>query len=174
MKRSKSPVLHTPRLCLRAMTPEDAGDVVKLLTHEEVGKTYMVPGFSQPEDVHKLFRRLMELSCDDERFVCGVYREDRLIGLINDVEICEDEVELGYVIHPRQKNRGFATEVLAAAIRELFSMGYSVVKAGAFAENSASMRVMEKCGMTPTGQDEDIPYRGRIHRCINYKIRKPM
>lgn len=170
MMRDKSSVLHTPRLCLRSMTPEDEGEVAELLTHEEVGKTYMVPDFSSLEDVHKLFRRLMALSCDAGRFVYGVYREGKLIGFLNDVEVHEDAVELGYVIHPRQKNRGFATEALAAAIRELFSMGYSVVKAAAFQENPASMRVMEKCGMTPSGQDEDIPYRGRVHHCVGYSI----
>lgn len=48
-------------------------------------------------------------------------------------------------------------------------MGYTEVVAGAFSENIASRRVMEKCGMTLTEQEEDIEYRGKTHHCVYYK-----
>ena len=45
-----------------------------------------------------------------------------------------------------------------------------MVKAGAFEENLASMRVMEKSGMHRIQQEDTIEYRGKVHRCFNYEI----
>lgn len=39
-----------------------------------------------------------------------------------------------------------STEVLQKVIEIILEFGYTSVKAGAFEENRASMRVMEKCG----------------------------
>lgn len=54
----------------------------------------------------------------------------------------------------------------------LFQMGYKQVITGAFEENIASRRVMEKCGMILTESEEKIEYRGKVHRCVYYLIRK--
>ena len=167
-----TPVINTACLCLHAFSDEDAETMIALLTNSEVIKTYMVPDFRSSDEEVKLFERFKELSVSDERFVYGIYLEEKLIGFINDVEIKETEIELGYVIDPSYKNQGFATEALAAAIKELFAAGFSVVKTGAFEENAASMRVMEKCGMVRLEQEEEIRYRGKMHRCFIYEIKK--
>jgi RimJ/RimL family protein N-acetyltransferase len=54
--------------------------------------------------------------------------------------------ELGYMIHPRKMNQGFATE-LADALTEkgLRQLGYSRIVAVTDATNKASVRVLEKC-----------------------------
>lgn len=168
---SRTSVIHTKRLCLRPLADADMDDVIALLTNEEIGQTYMVPEFSCHNEAVTIFKALRRMSESSQHFVYGVSLDDKLIGFLNDVDISEREIEIGYVIHPCQKNQGFATEALAASIRELFALVYSVVKAGAFEENKASMRVMEKCGMTRTAQTEGIEYRGRLHRCIFYEAR---
>ena len=167
-----TPVINTARLCLHAFSDEDAETMIALLTNSEVIKTYMVPDFRSSAEEVKLFERFKELSGSDERFVYGIYLEEKLIGFINDVEIKETEIELGYVIDPSYKNQGFATEALAAAIKALFAAGFSVVRTGAFEENAASMRVMEKCGMTKQNYTDEIEYRGVTHTCIYYAISK--
>ena len=43
-----------------------------------------------------------------------------------------------------------------------------MVYAGAFAENPASLRVMQKAGMTLMDKTEDLEYRGKTHHCIFY------
>ncbi len=173
MLHNKAQILKTDRLCLRQLSDKDRDAAIDLFTDREVGKTYMVPDFACREDAIPLFETVKRLSCSPERFVYGICLQETLIGLINDVGIEDGRIELGYVICPGQKGKGYATEALGAAIRELFRLGFSAVKAGAFQENRASMRVMEKCGMTPTGEQEQIPYRGKVHACINYEIRKP-
>ena len=170
MLAPKQSRLITPHLSLHGIRPEDEADMVRLLTNEQVGQTYMVPEFAAPEEAVKLFNRIRLLSQDANRFVYGIYLEERLIGLLNEVDKDESSMELGYALHPDYHGNGYATEVLTAAMTELFRMGFGTVKAGAFEHNLASRRVMEKCGLTPTGKDEDITYRGQSHRCVNYAI----
>ena len=74
--------------------------------------------------------------------------------------------EIGYGILEEYRGQGYASEALEAAIEELFRMGFEFVKAGYFAENPASRRVMEKCGMHPLPEEAVIPYRGIDHRCL--------
>ena len=83
-------------------------------------------------------------------------------------------IELGYVIHPRFHGKGYMTQALKAAIEELFSDGYREVITGAFEENRASIRVMEKAGMILQGKTEEIEYRGKTHNCIYYHMEKSL
>ena len=64
------------------------------------------------------------------------------------------------------------TRALKLAITELFSLGYREVITGAFDENGASIRVMEKAGMVKLDKIDEIDYRGKLHKCVYYhKIR---
>ena len=94
------------------------------------------------------------------------------MGFLNEVEKGNGEIELGLVIDPACKNRGYGTEALGAAMEELLCMGHRVVKTGAFAENAPSIRVMEKCGMTRLPQTEEVEYRGQRHCCVWFEKRK--
>ena len=170
MIKGKLPLIGTSRLQLRALLRADADAAIEILTDREVTRTYMVPDFASRVEAHKLFLRLLQLSREEARFVYGIYLEDTLIGLINEVDKSDTQIELGYVIHPRWKNRGFGTEALTAAIQALFAMGYKTVLAGAFEENAESIRVMEKSGMTLTSREEDLEYRGKRHRCVYYAV----
>lgn len=168
----KAPLVKTPRLTLRPFRDTDMDAVIELVCSREIAKTFMLPELDSREQAEQLFRTLQRLSQDEGHFVYGVCLDDRPIGLLNDVAIENTSIELGYCIHPLQKNQGFATEVLAAAIRELFRMDYCQIRAGFFEENTASRRVMEKCGMQPCGHTETIEYRGVSHRCIYYSIHR--
>ena len=165
----KSAKIQTEHLLLKPYEDSDLEDMVFLLCNDEIKKTFMIPDFAATEDAVKMFYRLKDLSYSDEHFEYGVYLEERLIGFINDVEIDGDTIELGYVIRPDMKGRGYATEVLSAAIKELFRIGYKAVRAGLFEENTASRRVMEKCGMSRIDKTDDIEYRGKNHHCIYFE-----
>ena len=159
----------TERLCLHAIEDKDLEAMLALFTDAEVYKTFMLPDFKCYEEQVKLFERLKTLSNQAGRFVYGIYLHGELIGFLNDVEIAGEEIELGYVISPKHKNKGYATEVLTAMMELLFTEGFTMVKAGAFEKNTASMRVMEKSGMTRIAKQDEITYRGKIHRCIYYE-----
>lgn len=73
-------------------------------------------------------------------------------------------------MHPNYWNKGYATEALKVAIKELFRIGYKTVVAGHFVENLASGKVMQKSGMVRINRQEVIEYQGVKHPCIYYAI----
>ena len=168
MRFKNTSIIKTDRLSLHSIRDCDRDSLIELLKNEEIGKTFMVPDFKSKEQEDRMFDHFKRLSDSDERFVYGIYLEGKLIGFINDVDITDSSVELGYVIHPSHSGKGYMTEALKAAISEIFESGFNAVKAGAFEGNRASMRVMEKSGMILSGEEESVEYRGKTHRCICY------
>ena len=153
---------------LASLRAADLETMLDILTNDCVKQTYMLPDFPSREDAVPLFQRLVYLSGDSRRFVRGIYADETLVGFLNDVEIENGAIELGYVIHPRFQGNGYATEALGIAIGELFRLGFQAVITGAFRQNAASIRVMEKNGMTRTEKTEPIDYRGKTHICVYY------
>lgn len=158
-------------LKLRAFLPTDQADILETVTSTKVNQTYMLPDFEKMDDAIPLFERLSKLSQDSSRFVRCIVVDGRAVGFLNDVEIKDGSIELGYVIHPECHNRGYMTQALKAAIEELFTLNYQRVVCGAFEGNKASQRVMEKAGMTKIDFTEIIEYRGTQHLCVYYEKR---
>ena len=169
----KQEMLQTGRLILKGFDERDREAMVDLFFREEIKRTYMLPDFESREQAGKLFERMMVLSRSEDRFVYGIYWGQTLVGFVNDCEIKEDSIEIGYVIVPEYQGRGFATEAVQTCIKELFRMGFRHVIAGFFQENPASCRVMQKCGMRKLEQEEDMEYRGVLHHCLYYGVDRP-
>ena len=157
---------------LRAFQESDWTRAAMLLTSPEVAKTYMLPDFESVEKARPLFDRLMALSGDEVRYVRAMEADGVFVGFLNDVEREEDWVEMGYAVCPDAWGRGHATAALKLAIADLFGQGFRRVVAGAFVGNGASLRVMEKAGMTPIDQTDEIEYRGKIHKCVYRAMEK--
>lgn len=168
----KQPILQTQRLTLKAYEDSDAAAMVDILCNAEIKKTFMIPDFASRQQAEALFYRLKEFSRSDDRFEYGIYLQGTLIGFLNDCDMEGDTIEVGYVIHPDYQGKGYATEALRAAIKELFRMGYCHVTAGFFEENPASGRVMEKCGMHKLPLEKDEEYQGSLHHTLYYGIDK--
>lgn len=162
----------TNRLEIKPISPDDKEAVLDLLTSETVGRTYMLPDYRSRREAEPLFQRLVALSADESRYVAGVYLDGQFIGMMNDTEIKGKQVEMGYAYLPDYYNRGYATEAFRGAISYLLNHGFETVVAGAFAENPASLRVMEKCGMTRQAYIDTLDYRGVTHTCIYYAVTK--
>ena len=154
------------------MTLDDKEAILDLLTNKTVGKTYMLPEYQNREEAEPLFRLLVELSTADDRYVAGIYLGGAFIGMMNETEIQDTKIEMGYAFLPDFYNHGYATESFKGAIEWLFAHGFETVVAGAFSENAASIRVMEKCGMVRQPQTDEIDYRGVTHTCVYYAIDK--
>ena len=163
---------ETSRLTVGPITQKDKEAVLDLLTSEIVGRTYMLPPFQNRQEAEPLFQRLMDLSEDESRFVAGIFLNGQFIGMMNDVERKDVQVEMGYAYLPAYYNRGYATEAFQGAISYLLNHGFETVVAGAFEMNPASLRVMEKCGMIKQDYTDEIEYRGATHTCIYYAISK--
>lgn len=167
-----SNIIKTQRLEIR---PYEGSDIIllsKLLANSEIAKTFMLPSYDTAKGYEALARKLFSYSHSDERFERGIYLDNVLIGFVNDVRIEEDVIEMGYVIAPEYKGNGYATEMFNAVISTLFSMGYKKIVTGAFEENIASIRVMQKCKMIKTNFTDYIEYHGAKKRCVYYEISK--
>ena len=165
-------MIHTKRLTLKPMEDYDQADMLKILTDNQIKKTYMLPDYDSEEQVINLFKRIQAYTEKEDRIDCGVYLEDKIIGFANTVEIKDQTIEIGYVIYPTYWNQGYATEMLTALIQKLFEMGFAEVLTGAFEENIASQRVMQKSGMTLLDMQDEIEYRGKVHKCVYYSAKK--
>ena len=92
------------------------------------------------------------------------------MGFVNDCGMEDNEIEIGYVIHPDYQGHGYATEAVRAILSEPREMGFHKVSAGHFAENTASRCVMEKCGMQRSKVTTEEEYRGKHYVCYYYEI----
>lgn len=65
-------------------------------------------------------------------------------------------VEIGYGIVPAYHRRGYATEAVGAVVAWAFASGrVCLIRAHTVATNTASTRVLAKCGFAPVGEVED-------------------
>lgn len=162
----------TKRLEVKPISTGDREAMIDLLSDDLVKQTYMVPDFPSRKDAAKLFERLKALSLDESRYVAGIYLDQAFIGILNETEVSGSSIELGYAILPQFHNHGYGTEALAGAIAYLFAQGFEEIVAGAFEENPASIRIMVKNGMLKLDHQDEITYRGKVHRCVYYSVRK--
>ena len=160
----------TSRLIIKSFEEKNRRTLEELLLNDEIKKTYMIPDFNSKEELDKTITKLFDLSYSKDHFVRGIYLLDKLIGFVNDVDMGEDYIELGYVIHPLFHNKGYATEMLKDVIEELLKT-YQKVIAAAFSNNLASIKVMQKCGMEKIAREEYILYHGINHHCVYYQTK---
>ena len=158
---------------LRPFEVSDRNRIMEILTSPKVNKTYMLPDFQDWADAFPLFMRLHDMSQNEKLYVRAIVTEEGPVGFLNHTEILGNRIELGYAIHPDFQGKGIMSAALLLAIDELFSLGYEEVTAGAFSTNTASIRVMEKSGMTKMDKYEEIEYRGIRHSCVYYSRKKP-
>lgn len=165
-------IIRTKRLVLRPLEDRDRAEMISLLMDSRIKQGYMLPDYAAEEDAALMFERLKTLSQKEEFVLVGIFDDKGLAGFANRVSEENGCIELGYVIAPECWNRGYCTEAVTSLIDALFSAGFSEVAAGAFEHNIASMRVMEKSGMTRLDKTENIEYRGQTRRVICYSIQK--
>ena len=164
--QSVVPTWYSRPVSLRPVAEEDREMFVELLTDEVVGRTYMVPDNIDGPLAEKIFLRNLERAADPSRYVRGIWSGETAVGVIHDVVSENGTVELGWALISGHHGKGYCTEAVRLAIMELRDLGYKTVTAGAFIENPASLRVMEKNGMKPITFEEIIPYKGKDHLCV--------
>ena len=163
--------ISTERLTLDAITDKDFESLIAILKDDTVSKTYMVPSLKTPEDEKRIFSALSDLSRRSDRYVYGIFLREKLIGIVNDTEIEGKVIELGYAISPEFFGKGYMTEALKGLIKHLFFRGFKQILCGAFEDNAASIRVMQKCGMRKIRKTEDLVYRNEKHLCVFYSVK---
>lgn len=137
--------LLAPRLSLRAPLARDASRISELTSDWEVARmTSRIPHPNPPAEA----RRFVDAVRDEGRAVFGIETAaDGLIGMTG-----FEDGALGYWLGRPWHGRGYATEAASALLVHVFgALGANVVEAGVFADNPASLRVLQKLGFRETG-----------------------
>ncbi len=147
--------LNTPRLIGTPAGPDDFADIRRLHTDPRVMATLSADGKIFTEEQSRAF---LERSADhwkSHSFGLWMFRdrsEDDFVGYggIQRAEVeGRDEIELAYAITSDHWNKGFATEISIAALKQGFDAMYlDRIVAFTLPHNKASRGVMENCGFT--------------------------
>ena len=163
-------MIKTQRLIIQPYNDNDEFDMIDLLTNKTIKESYIIPDFKTIDESRDYFKKLQTYSNSTLHYERGIYYNRQLIGFVNDVDIMDEIIEIGYVIHPKYHNQGFASEALNAIIDDLFHQGYHKIICCAFETNIPSFRVMEKCGMSRIDKTMVIEYQNMRQKCLYYSI----
>ena len=146
----KLPVLTTDRLILREVTMNDAEAMFKYSSNDNVSRYLLWETHQTLEDTKALIEMAMESYEMRDFYHWGIEYNGQLIGTIDYVGLNDYSGmgEIGYVLSEDYWNKGFVTEAAKRIIDFGFDeLGLVRIQARCIAENVASSRVMEKCGM---------------------------
>jgi RimJ/RimL family protein N-acetyltransferase len=158
------PVLETPRLSLRAMSPADIDFVAEMLADPEVMRFFPKP-YSHTEARAWIRRQELRYATDGHGYWLAT---ERATGLpVGQAGVMTVEIEgrwehaLGYIVHRPYWRRGFATEAAAACRDHVFDgLGSPRVVTLIRPENEPSLAVARKLGLRP---ERRVPYAGHDH-----------
>jgi RimJ/RimL family protein N-acetyltransferase len=147
--------LETARLILRAPRPEDAAALAALANNPRVVEnTGRLPYPYGEDDARRWIAS--PVAAREARFAIALKPPDgRLVGVVGFGRLEEgDAPELGYWLGELHWGRGLATEAARAVVdRAFLAHGFTRLAAGCRITNSASRRVLEKCGFQYCGDD---------------------
>ena len=155
-------IIKTPRIHLRAMHPQDAPSMAHHAGPASITK-YMSLAFAHPYTLAHA-QTWIELNAKDklDNFVLTLPEDPREtiggIGAKPGGDAQSHTGEVGYWISEEHAGKGLSTEVLAAYTEWVFTEGVmndgrrlTRLFANVFSGNTASMRVLEKCGYRAEG-----------------------
>ncbi|MDO5442781.1 MAG: GNAT family N-acetyltransferase [Bacteroidia bacterium] len=149
-------------VCLRRWRESDAADLYRLASDPDVGPRAGWPPHKSIEESREIIRTVFR----GERMWAIILKENgELIGCAgylpascSNLDITDDQCEVGYWIGKPYWNKGYCTEALRVVMDYCFNVkGFAVLWGDYFPENPASGRVMEKCGFVDTGRQVLCP-----------------
>lgn len=154
------PVLETERFVLRELRTEDAPDVFRYFSMDEVTQYYDLESFSELGQAEQLIGQWREKFRLQEEIRWGItYRtEDRIIGTcgFHHWNKAHYKAEIGYELDPQYWRQGVMTEVLGTIMRYGFaSLGLNRIEAMIDPDNISSRKLLAKSGMTEEGRLRD-------------------
>jgi [ribosomal protein S5]-alanine N-acetyltransferase len=154
-------ILYTERLILRPWEESDAESLYEYAKDPEVGPIAGWPPHTSVENSRDIIKTVLGV---DETYAICKKEDQKAIGSIglmrgkkSNLDILEDEGEIGYWIGVPFWGQGFVPE----AVRELIRYGFMDLNlnrmwCGYFEGNEKSRRVQEKCGFRYHHTNKDI------------------
>ncbi len=143
-----SPTVDGARVRLRAVTAADAVALLEISVYDGVAARTESDAGAQIERIAGDQARGETVHWAIEEASTGM-----LVGTVGFYRGFAGGVgEVGYVLRPAHRKRGFMTEAVALAVAYGFDvLGLQAVVAHTDATNGASIAVLERCGFVPAG-----------------------
>ena len=154
-------IFETERLILRPWDETDAESLYEYAKDDRVGPAAGWPPHTSVENSREVIKNV--LSAPETYAVC--LKEDNkaigsiglMIGKSGNLELPENEGEIGYWIGVPFWGRGLIPEAVREIIRHAFAdLNLETLWCGYFDGNEKSRRVQEKCGFTYHHTNKDI------------------
>lgn len=156
--------LETGRLILRPWSDSDAEDLYEYAKNQKVGPVAGWPVHTSVENSLEIIKSVLAVS---ETYAVCLKEDNRAIGSIglmigekSNLEIADDEAEIGYWIGVPFWGQGLIAEAVRELMRYAFEdLNMKKVWCGYFNGNEKSKRVQEKCGFQYqfTNKDKEWP-----------------
>lgn len=168
---SNIPTLKTERISLRAMHPIDAEDMFDYARREDVTKYLLWSPHLSIGYTKDYLRYIQNRYTLGDFFDWAIIERDsrRMIGTCGFTKIDTENntAEIGYVLNPSFWDKGYATE----AVKRILEFGFDElslhrIEARFMQGNEASLRVMQKVGMTFEGYHKDLMYVKGSYRTV--------
>jgi RimJ/RimL family protein N-acetyltransferase len=163
---------RTDRLLIRPITPEDFTRIYEIraipsVTHWLTGRPTSYDDYVERYGTPERLASTLAMELD------GVVIGDLFLAVETpyaQVEVRDQaagtQAVVGWLLDPAYAGQGFATEAATEMLRICFEeLGLRRVVAGAFADNPASLRVMEKVGMRLEGR----AVKASLHRDLGWQ-----
>lgn len=164
--------LETERLIVDEITAEDREDYFVNISHDKAVLETFVCLYQEDLETFDFDRYLGRT----DLFAVREKASRRLIGIFVECEVdpAAGSLEIGYGLGSRYWGKGYMTEAVSALLSYYFEQtSFTTVYASFFPENTASQKVMEKCGMTFSHvHEKEFTYLGRERDLIYYRIEK--
>jgi ribosomal-protein-alanine N-acetyltransferase len=148
---SPFPELSTPRLLLRQLNQDDAGEIFQLRSDEKANALIDRKTATSIDEARQFIDRIMIFENNNESVMWVITLKDnpKLIGTIVLWHIIKekDQAEIGYELLPEYRGQGIMKEALSAVIEFGFkTLGLKTIVADSKAINLPSVKLLEKCG----------------------------
>ncbi|WP_294221940.1 GNAT family N-acetyltransferase [uncultured Shimia sp.] len=171
--RLKDTFVKTERLLVRACKLEDTHALTALMTPTISQWVAVWPSPLSVQDAQDILRNNIEAMQQGKVFAAVVVSKasSEIIGWCK-LDISDDCAELGYWIGETSQRKGFAMELSQAAIGFCFDeLDITSVRAGAQVENTASLALLKKLGMSRESVEAVwAPARQRFEDCEFWRL----
>ncbi|MBQ8959097.1 MAG: GNAT family N-acetyltransferase [Bacteroidales bacterium] len=149
--------MQSERILLRPWLESDAETLYKYASDPDVGPRAGWPPHKSAEESLEIIRTVFH---NDHTWAIVLKETGEAIGCMgyyphgeSNIHIGEQDAELGYWVAKPYWNQGLCTEALRLMIDYCFNqMRFQTLWSDFFVNNTASGRVMQKCGFHDTGE----------------------
>jgi ribosomal-protein-alanine N-acetyltransferase len=148
-------------ITLDKITLDDAYDYYLIASNPNITTSFMLDETDTIEEAKSTIEDVISNYTDEEFYYFAIRLKGKLIGVMKTYET--SYLELGYAINEDYWNNGYATIALNLVTDYFLKLDrIKKIILGAFADNYASIRVMEKCNYSFIGiKKDEFFYKGR-------------